>query len=298
MTFRRACIVCLMAVLTLLPVAAARAAGPVGGAEGAIDRGLDFMLKGKYEEALKEFLDAYDVAPGPRTTAEIGLAEQSLQRWVDAEIHLMEALTASGDKWVQKNRRVLDECLATVRKHIGKLEVQLTPGGPATAQLKLNGELVGLLPLLRPLTRPIGRALIEISAPGYLTDHRGTEIEAGKMLRLVITLEPVPSLPGTPAAQRPVPPPSIAPAVPLGPPPAARARPLTWRTPVGIGAALTGVAAGLLGAYLIHVDGQAACGTPPCRNLRDTRVAGLLSLAGGALGVGAGFGLVLSDPPR
>jgi hypothetical protein len=72
--------------------------------------------------------------PSARTLAQMGLAEGSLQRWVDAEGHLTAALAAHGTPWIEnrRNREALEQALAAVRGHIGTLLVVGTPGRAAS----------------------------------------------------------------------------------------------------------------------------------------------------------------------
>src|SRR5687767_13732162 len=98
----------------LLPAAAAHAQGP----EALIKRGVELRRQGEDQAALREFQRAHALAPTPRAAAQIGLAEQALERWTDAEAHLNEALRARNDPWIRKNRAVLEESLRTVRGRI------------------------------------------------------------------------------------------------------------------------------------------------------------------------------------
>src|SRR4051812_16131890 len=69
-------------------------------AEAAIRRGVDLRRQGQDDQALQEFKKAYELSPSPRAIAQIGLAEQALGRWVDAETHLEAALGSKTDAWI------------------------------------------------------------------------------------------------------------------------------------------------------------------------------------------------------
>src|SRR5438045_3141318 len=103
----------LAAAVALLGVPGRAAAETAHDAEAAIRRGVELRKKGDDEGALREFKRAYEIAPKPRAAAQMGMAEQSLGRWPDAESHLAEAVSSKGDPWVEKNRSVLEQSLGT-----------------------------------------------------------------------------------------------------------------------------------------------------------------------------------------
>jgi hypothetical protein len=71
-----------------------------------------------------------------------------------------------------------------------------------------------------------------------------------------------------------------------------------WQKVLGVGATLAGLAAVGSGAYLLWLDGQAACSPPagPCAYHHETALAGWLLVAGGAATSLGGVTLVLLPP--
>src|SRR5262245_30382302 len=110
------------------------------------------MGAGEYDQALREFLEAKEISPSPRTTAQIGIAEQALKHYVAAELHITEALQAVDDPWVRKNRAALERSLAAVQSNLGTLDVR---GKPPGADVRLNSELVDTVPFRRPIRLPV-----------------------------------------------------------------------------------------------------------------------------------------------
>src|SRR6478609_9704495 len=96
------------------------------------------------EAAALEFQKAYDLIHTPRAAGQLGLAEQALGRWEDAEHHIREAMQASGDPWIVKNQAVLADALGIIQGHLGRVEVM---GDPEGADVSVNGRKVGKLPL-------------------------------------------------------------------------------------------------------------------------------------------------------
>ena len=138
---------------------------------------------GDDEGALAILLQAYGLGHAPRTTGQLGLCEQALGRWADAEAFLTEALKADGDPWVKKNRRTLEDALATVKAHIARIEIQ---GEPEGAEVWVNGALAGKVPLSVPVRVSAGEVEIELRAPGFVREAKTMRLEAGQYQRIVM----------------------------------------------------------------------------------------------------------------
>jgi len=175
------------------PAAApAPAVAEVAESDALILQGLKLREQGKDGEALKLFVRAQELAPTPRALAQRALAEQALGDWVQAETHLRAALASSEDPWIARHRQALEGALAVIGDHLGQLQVN---GGVAGAELRLNGQLVGQLPLAAPLRVVVGRPLLEVSLAGYYPVRREIAIKAGSLSTESIELVPVPAQP-------------------------------------------------------------------------------------------------------
>lgn len=255
--------------------------------EAAMERGVTLREAGRDEEALAVFREAWEETHSPRARAQIGMAEHALGRWVEAHVHLNEAL-ASRDPWVQRNRAALQRLLAAVERQFGSVEVR---GRPAGAEVRINGARVGTLPMTEPVRVPGGAARLEVSAPGYDALVSELTVRPTGVTRETVQLAPR-----------------------LAPAPPARGgalRALAWAS-AGTGAALLAGGAVALALHASTVDrhdarctGAAAPGgpeTPACRD--DRELAGTLHtlsltglIAGGALGV-ASVVMFLVGPSR
>jgi hypothetical protein len=246
-------------------------------ADALIEQGVALRQKGQNQEALDVFQKAHALAPSGRTLAQIGVAEATLQRWLDAETHLSAALDSHDTPWIQntKNRAALEKSLALVRTHIGLVSIV----GPAGAEISVAGSSVGRLPLVGPLHLPEGTARIEGSADGREAKAVDLQVLGGHELILHLDL-PV------------VPPPSMAPPV-AGQPPATSlvdtspiAESTPWKTWTGGG--LLAVSAGLIttGIIWVAVDGNNVCSPPAgsrCMRVYDTKTQGWLTAGAGAV---------------
>jgi hypothetical protein len=160
--------------------------GRAADAEAIIKHGVDLRKRGEDEAALREFQRAYDLAPTPRASAQMGLAEQALGRWPDSETHLDKALAAREDPWIAKNRAVLEESLRVVHSRVARLAVS---GEPAGAEVRVDGRLLGTLPLRAPMRLLPGPARVEVRSSGYVTASMTVSLAAGEVTPLEIKLE-------------------------------------------------------------------------------------------------------------
>jgi hypothetical protein len=168
-------------------------------ADAAIKRGVELRRHAKDQEALEEFRKAHALVKSARALAQIGLAEQALGRWVDAENDLAEAMASKTDPWIRKNQSTLNGAVDVIRKHLGSLDVI----GPAGAELLLDGRVAGTLPLAKPARVPIGSLTIEVKKDGFFPSTRPVSITAGELTRESVDLQPQPV---APAVRTPPPP--------------------------------------------------------------------------------------------
>jgi hypothetical protein len=202
--------------------AGAAIAAPSDDAEVLIRKGVEQRRQGNHTQALELFERASAISPSARALAQRGLAETSLRRWVDAERHLAEALNRHDSAWIQakENRDVLEKALAGVRAHVGDVRLLGTDG----AEIKVNDQAVGRLPLPGPLRLPEGSARITAAAPGKKAGEREVAVRGGGEVVVRLDLEPEAVAP-PPPSPAPLPAPTVEPvaveAAPVAPPLAA-----------------------------------------------------------------------------
>jgi hypothetical protein len=155
-------------------------------AEALIQKGIALRTNGNDYEALPLFQRAYELAPTPRASAQLGLVEQALGRWPEAEGHIGKALEARRDPWVDRNRKVLGQSLTTIRQHISFVDIS---GEPAGAEVTVNGRGVGRLPLAAPVRVGQGYIEVELAAPGYLPAKRTITASGAQAYQLFVKLE-------------------------------------------------------------------------------------------------------------
>jgi hypothetical protein len=258
-------------------------------AEAAIKRGVDLRRHAKDQEALEEFRKAYAAVKSARALAQIGLAEQALGRWVDAENDLGEAMASKNDPWIRKNLTTLNGAVDVIRKHLGSLDVI----GPAGAELLVDGHTAGKLPLAKPARVPIGSLTIELKKEGFFAATRPVSIGAGELTRESVDLQPLPAAPPRPVVEVPPKPPEIpgdrggeaggGNKHPPEVPPASGggvARTLAW---IAAGGAVIGAGVGVAELLILRskesditnnmckIFGDGTASTPQCANLATSR---------------------------
>lgn len=158
-------------------------------AEALLERGVALRAEGRDAEALEVFRRAWEEERTARVLAQIALAEQALGRWVEAGRHLEEALRRDDD-WVARHRDALELSREAIHAQVVRVRVS----GPAGAEVRLDGEPSGTLPLEAPLLVAAGAATrISVHLDGGSSEE--TVTASGGSVR---TVELVPATPAEP----------------------------------------------------------------------------------------------------
>lgn len=144
-----------------------------------VRQGVVARREGRDADALALFQRAEQSDPRASTRAQVGFALQALGRWVEAEEQLAR-VAALDDPWVVRHRDVLDAALATVRQHVGSLELDCAPAG---AEVLIDGRTVGVAPLAQPLRLAAGRVTVTVRLEGHYPSERVFTIQEGDRAR-------------------------------------------------------------------------------------------------------------------
>ncbi len=163
-------------------------------AQNLAQRAIALRRARKNAEALALLNKAYALEPTPRLLAHIGLAEQALGLWIDAETHVKQALQETGDPWIARNYKSIEEALKVIDAHLGWLEVETHADN---AEVWINETRIDW-PRAQPVRVLAGSALIEVRAPNHLPATRTAFVPP--KARMHETVEPiaVPSQPKPP----------------------------------------------------------------------------------------------------
>jgi hypothetical protein len=258
-------------------------------ADAAIEQGIRFREKGEDQKALELFERAYQLTHSPRALTQVALAEQALGRWIEAEVHLVEALgTATKDRWIRAHKSALEGGLTEIQSHLAKLELNCNIKG---AELRIATKSAGHFPFAEPLRVIAGPVAIEVSAAGYQTVSRNLIAGTSSVAKATIVLLPSP------------PPPAPTPQVAVV---EARAEPsssLPWPWMLAGGSAVAlgvGIAEGVIREGHASDYNRAHCPTDSiCSGARSgvyqaQTIATIAFIGGGALAVGAVLDLLFS----
>ena len=130
--------------------------------EALIKQGISLRRKGDDRRAQGYLKRAYDLAKTPRSAAQLGLVEQALGQFADAQIHLSEAL-ATKDPWVQENRAQLEESRNFVRSKLAKVAIT---GAPGDATIAVGSDPPFALPRDGVVWLAPGANTVVVAAPG------------------------------------------------------------------------------------------------------------------------------------
>jgi hypothetical protein len=157
--------------------------------DALIRHAVQLRKHGNDRVALDDLQRAYAIKHSPRAAAQLGFAEQALGLWPLAEQHVREALdSGGGDAWVRKNRSTVEAALATIRAHVGRVQID---GGQPGAQVSVNGQPVGSMPLRDAVPVSAGPVDVEVRAAGYAPAVKTVNVAAGELARVPFVLQPV-----------------------------------------------------------------------------------------------------------
>jgi tetratricopeptide (TPR) repeat protein len=282
--------------LSLALTASARAQEPT--ADQLIEHGVALREDGRDAEALEMFERANTVEPSAQALAQIALAEHALGRLVDAEAHLVGALESTTDRFVRRNRELLEQALAEIRTQL--TDLTLTGGVPG-ADVVVDGAPRGTMPLASTIRVQAGTTHVDVHADGYEPFSRQVIVAQGSPVTLEVTLVPISVapvvMPEPESEPEPEPPP---------PPPPPVESSFAWRMPTGIalaaaGAIGLGVASGLMAWREDNARARLTCvdTDPACRarygTAVDAETAGIATYVVSGLVAAAGVGLILWD---
>lgn len=155
-----------------------------------LSQGVELRRQGNDAAALERFREAHKLEPGPRTLAQMGLAEQALGFWMAADRHVRLALETAQDPWIRKHRPALEQALTLIDSHLTQLHITGSPDG---AEVLVDGEAVGTLPLTKPLRVSQGTVVVDVRAKGYVPISRPLQIAPGMTGREHFALQPLPA---------------------------------------------------------------------------------------------------------
>lgn len=187
--------VALMTGLCALCAAQAAQAQPSSEASGTVEereealisQAIELRRQGLHEAAAVVLRRAVGQRRSPRACGQLALAEQAIGRWAQAERLFREALAAMDDPWVARNRATLESSLASAASRLATVEIV---GGDVGAELWVDGELAGILPMDRALRVVVGTVRVEHRSPRGPSVTRVIELGVGGRERVYFATTP------------------------------------------------------------------------------------------------------------
>jgi tetratricopeptide (TPR) repeat protein len=156
--------------------------------DAIIARGIALRREGDDARALDVFRQAEKLEPdSARVQVHLAATYQALGQWEAADRYLTKALGDPSDPYIQKHQATLAAARHTVDGHISTLEIG---GSPRGAQIRLNGRLLGTLPLTRPVRVEAGIYTLEAQLPGYYPMTRSVALAGGVVVQEAVELAP------------------------------------------------------------------------------------------------------------
>jgi hypothetical protein len=278
----------IVALVVATMICGARSVHAEDDPEALIRQGNRLRQQGDNARAHGYFLRAYESAHTGRTAAQLGLVELALERYLEADRHLEEALGTS-DAWVAKSRDALIKSRDRARAFLGRIEVH---GAAAGTTVEIAGQAPVPVPADGVIWVAPGQTTLRFELGSRGAVSKEATVSPGASVSLDIE---VPAVAAKPADTAPTPTP--APASQSGPdlkvaasPPEGGSSHRSVRI-AGLVTGGAGVALGVTGFFVYNagaskldaIKSDAAAGRPYNESNGDYRTLG-----------GAGIGLVVA----
>jgi hypothetical protein len=154
--------------------------------EAILKRGIQLRRDGQDEAALAVFQEAEALAPNSvRVLLHVATAAQAASKWLLADEYLKKADSHSNDPYYVRYRAEIDEVRSTTSQRVGHFRAV---GEPSGAEVILNGQVVGTLPMENPKTLEAGTYVLEVNKPGFYRLRRPIAVPGGVLTRETVEL--------------------------------------------------------------------------------------------------------------
>jgi hypothetical protein len=148
--------------------------------EVGIQEGIALRKSGQDDAALTKFLELEKRDPDSiRILLHITAAAQATGKWLMAHAYLRKASARKSDPYYLRHRAAIKTIEDSIAQRVGQFRVL---GAPAGATVRLNGQLIGSLPMAEPKAVEVGSYVLEVSKPGYYPLRRPVVVASGSSL--------------------------------------------------------------------------------------------------------------------
>lgn len=154
--------------------------------EALIQRGIQLRRTGDDEAALAVFLQAESEAPNSvRVLLHVVTAAQAAGKWLMAEEYMRRVNRDKEDAYYRRHRVSIEGVEAAINQRVGQFQAL---GAPEGAEIRLNGEPFGKLPMPDPRSLETGTYVMEVVSPGHYNLRRPITVTGGVLTRESVEL--------------------------------------------------------------------------------------------------------------
>jgi hypothetical protein len=159
--------------------------------EALIQRGIQLRRSSSDAEALSVFLEAERQDPkSVRVLLHIVTAAQASGKWLMADSYMRKVAALSEDSYYRRHAEAIEVVRRSIAARVGTFQVQGEPDG---ASVRLDGQLIGTLPMNDAVSVESGSYLMEVFKPGFYRLRRSVNVVGGVLTREPVELNPVPA---------------------------------------------------------------------------------------------------------
>lgn len=179
---RTAAALCALTLLSAVPAAAQETSS----LETLIQEGIRLRREGEDEKALEVFRQAERLQPtSVRVLLHLATAAQAAGHWVDADTYIQRVFEYRDDPYYRRYQSDIGMVEQIIASRVGRFQVV---GSPAGAEVRLDGRVVGHVPMEAPHRLEAGNYQFEVVSPGYYALRRSQRIPGGVLTREVVEL--------------------------------------------------------------------------------------------------------------
>jgi hypothetical protein len=148
--------------------------------EAPIQEGIALRRAGNDDAALTLFLNLERTSPDSiRVLLHITAAAQATGRWMMAYSYLRKAAAHRNEPYFVRYRTAIKGIEDAITQHVGQFRAV---GAPDGAEVRLNGEVVGTLPMTDAKPIEVGQYILEVAKLGFYPLRRSVSIGPGSTL--------------------------------------------------------------------------------------------------------------------
>jgi len=186
--WRRACLSALAACVLLANAPRAALAEEPASLEALIQEGIRLRRDGEDEKALEVFRQAERLQPSSvRVLLHLATAAQAAGHWVEADTYVRRVFDYRDDPYYRRYEADISTVERLIASRVGRFQVV---GSPPGAEVRLNGRVVGQLPMAEAFRLEAGNYQLEVVSQGHYALRRSQRIPGGVLTREVVDLGP------------------------------------------------------------------------------------------------------------